>query len=231
MNFIEDAEKRSRVKILCNREELYHLSGMSKTAESVLAMSLRLYTGLFTDFVYISETELASQLHISSNDVYQAMLELDKRKIIHYIPRSGLPMLHLPTAREETHTLIIGRDIYEARKRAMEKRTGAVIDYAFNNKNCRVNRMLKYFGEHESCDCGKCDVCREKKRSRKNIQNASEVSLEKVLDFIRAHATGTSLTAIEAQCGADKKITASSLTYLCNEGIVEFREGLYFLTK
>ncbi|MCH5232931.1 MAG: RecQ family ATP-dependent DNA helicase [Muribaculaceae bacterium] len=230
LHFIEDYEKRSRVKILCEREELYHIHDVSKGAEKVLTSILRLYTGLFTDYGLIKESEVAYHSKLSETEVYESLLELDRAKILDYIPRSGLPVIYVPTAREETHAILIGRDIYEQRKEEMSARIESVIDYTFVDKTCRVKRMLAYFGEDNPEDCGKCDVCREKKKNPGYINEMKKGSLKKVIEYLRNHPEGVRALTIESQCGPDKELTASSLSYLCNEGIVLFKDNLYFLT-
>ena len=228
MQFIEDAEKRSRLKILCDREELYDIKFPDKKTEDVLSMSLRLYTGLFTDYVYIRESEIAHNLKINNSEVYESLQLLDKMKIVNFIPRSGLPMIYMPTAREEKSSLIIGKNIYEERKSIMEQRTEAVIDYGFNDQSCRVKRMLSYFGETGAEDCGKCDICREKKKKSSGKQ-IRENTMESILSFLKNHPEGCRFLTLENKCGPDKKIIAQSLSYLCSEGYVKFHENLYFI--
>ena len=53
----------------------------------------------------------------------------------------------------------------------MEQRIDAVLDYAFNDQQCRETRMLRYFGEQTGDSCGHCDVCIDR-RKRENTQPA-----------------------------------------------------------
>lgn len=230
MQFVEDIDKRSRMKILCEREELYDVKYPNKTVENVLTMCMRLYTGLFSDFVFIRESEIANSLKIGVQDVYSALLELDRMKLIDFIPRSGLPLIYLPTAREEQTSLIISRDIYENRKAVMEHRTESMIDYAFNGKSCRVQRMLRYFGESGASDCHKCDICRERYKDSK-ARHTKEKSIDLIMNFLDIHPEGARFLTLEANCGPDKTLIAQNLSYLCNEGYVRFENNLYFLNK
>lgn len=226
MHLIEDIDKRSRLKILCEREELYDIRFPNKTIENVLASALRLYTGLFADFVYIKEFEIAWKLNISISQVYESLQLLDKMKIVSFIPRSGLPLIYLPTAREERSSLIIGRNIYEDRKAIMEQRTEAILDYTFYDNTCRVKRMLEYFGEHDAKDCGKCDICRQKKKNRSSNQSKDEV-ISSILSCLKENPKGARFYMIESRCGADKNLIFQCLSYLCNEGFVKYSDELY----
>lgn len=229
LHFMEDYDKRSRMMVVCEREDLYHINGISTNAEAVMTATLRLYTGIFSDFQYINEYEIQKLTKLSPNQVYESLLELDKAKIINYIPRSGLPLIHVPTAREETKCLVIGKDIYENRKEQMSERIESVIDFAFNNTTCRVKRMLRYFGENNANDCGKCDVCRSRKNNPAKEKESVKEIVENILSYLKNHPEGARLISLESQCGANKKLISSSISHLCNEGFVQFKENLYFL--
>lgn len=227
MQFIEDIDKRSRLKILCPREDLYDIQYPDKITENVLSTALRTYTGLFSDFVYINENDLACSLKVTHNEVYKAMLELDKMKITSYIPRSGLPLIYFPTAREEKVSLIIGKDIYEERIGIMQQRVKAMLDYTFNDSKCRVRRMLKYFGEENPEDCGKCDVCRSRRKTNQTNKETGIVS--EILKVLREQPQGVMLVTLQAKCEVDRKVLANCISYLCNEGFIRHSDNLYFL--
>ncbi|MDE5712806.1 MAG: RecQ family ATP-dependent DNA helicase [Muribaculaceae bacterium] len=229
IHFIEDPDSRSRLKIVCEREELYDVHDISENADKVLAATMRLYTGLFTDYVYIREPEIAFRIQIAENSVYEAMLELSRRKIISYIPHSGIPMIYFPTAREEISSLLIGKDIYEQRKNAMTVRTESMLDYTFSAKDCRVQRMLAYFGETDSGKCRKCDVCRNNNKSISVSRIKEQDTLEKILGFVRSRPSGTTLAAIEIFCGKDTASTASIVSFLCNEGFLNCQNNIYHI--
>lgn len=230
MQFIEDYDKRSRLRIIVEREELYELKGISKTAIDVLSASLRLYTGLFIDYSFIRENEIANSLKLTQQEIYKAFLELNRNKIVSYIPRSGLPMIYLPTAREETSSLLIGKDIYEKRINDISARAEAVIGYAQFQKGCRVKEMLSYFGEENACDCGKCDRCREKKKTFKTENAKLENKIFEIYNFIKSDPSGVLLQKIQKHIG-NSDFTSKALSYLCNEGFIEFRENKYFSSK
>lgn len=227
LQFLEDPDSRSRFKVVVSREELYHINDLSDAAERVLSATLRMYTGVFSEYVYIRESEISSNLNITENDVYNSMLELSRKKIIGYIPHSGVPMIYFPTAREETSGVLIGKDIYEERKKAMSFRTEAMIDYAFRSGNCRVERMLDYFGEKGSGRCGKCDVCRDSRKATSSRKVDKEDLASRILSFLKSCPGGSTITGIENFCGGDKSMIASTLSFLCNEGFVSCKNNIY----
>lgn len=48
------------------------------------------------------------------------------------------------------------------RKEYLETQQDLLMSYVVNDRNCRVKNILSYFGEHDTDNCGKCDVCLSK---------------------------------------------------------------------
>lgn len=164
MEFNEDMGSRSRVLIVMDKRELYRTE-LSAAADAVLQAMLRHYTGLYADFVPVDEGDIAILASVPRQDVYEALLELSRRHVLQYIPQRTLPFIYFPTSRELPRYIQIPTEVYEARLEAATRRMESVIDYVFNDATCRVQRMMRYFGETDAPNCGKCDVCRAGRRA------------------------------------------------------------------
>lgn len=162
IEYVEETTSRSRLMVIMKKEELYSLDLDSDT-EEVFQSVLRNYTGLFADYVYINEVMIARSLNLSSDTVYRSLLYLTRIHAIHYIPRKTTPYIIYTTSRELPKHLIIPLEVYERQRERMERRIDAMKRFAFSIDGCRVNTMLRYFGENPVAPCGKCDVCRTKK--------------------------------------------------------------------
>lgn len=159
IDYCDDAFAGARATLICDKRELYDLP-VSAVADRVLQTMLREYSGLFADYVYIDENKIANDALTTVDDVYQSMLELQRCKVLHYIPRNTMPYVRIVTAREESRYLCIPRSVYEDRRERMKARIDSMKAFAFDTSGCRVKRMLEYFGQ-KSDGCGKCDYCRE----------------------------------------------------------------------
>lgn len=162
IDFQEEISTRSRVMILTTKEELYGLD-LSPTAENVLRQLLREYTGLFADYVYISEPVLASRLGLSDDTVYETLLLLTRMKVLHYVPRKTSPYIYFPTSREEERHVTIPKSVYEDRRDRLAHRINAMKRFVYDMDRCRVTTLLEYFGETDAKPCGRCDVCRSQR--------------------------------------------------------------------
>lgn len=218
IEYMEDAERRSRVIMTVDREELYDIDGISAMAEAVLTQVLRTYTGLFAEYVVISESSIARVLGISERQVYEALLELNRSKVLNYIPRSSVPLIYIPTSREEPKYLVIGRDIYEERKEAMHRRVEAMIDYAFNPSGCRENRILEYFGEKRDSYCLRCDVCRDNGKKRKE---RSSDAVTVICDYLKSKAYGVDIRVLQHELRLESSRISEVLGFLSAEGFIK----------
>lgn len=232
LHFEEEVENRSRLLIKASREELYDLRLSGKVSDKVLLQVLRTYPGLFSDYVYINEERIARETDIDQPDVYQALLEMSRTKLFHYIPRRRTPMLYVPTSREEGKYVSIGKDVYEMRKEVLSHRVEAMIDYGFNSSGCRVKRMLEYFGEENASDCGTCDVCRQKRKSeqRPPSRETQAIVIEALLSLLNSHPQGISLLQAQERCKPYRNEAREILRFLLEEGKVVVHDNLFFLS-
>lgn len=223
LEFSEENDRQSRVMILAEREELYHLTSLSKEAEKVLSGLMRLYPGLFSDYVYINEQKLSFETKVDVVRQYDALLELSRAKIIHYVPRSKVPFIYFPTAREERKYLIIGKNIYEERKAIVEKRTNAMLQYAFDVDMCRERRMLEYFGQKDGHDCGKCDVCRAKRPSK---PENDKIYLEKIMNYLNQKGGKSDIRILEHDLKIPTDKFKKYLSFLVGEGYLSIEDTI-----
>ena len=227
---IEETETRSRVMITAQKEELYDIKAVNSFTDIVLKTVLRLYPGLFADYVFINETEISRKSMRTEEEVYTALLELTRLGILHYIPRKRTPYIYFPTARENSKYLQIPKSVYEDRKEIMSKRTEAIIDYTYSSETCRVEKMLRYFGETDARPCGTCDVCLSHKKTSLSLRQQTlrrEELLEKLLQLLQQSNYGLTLNKICMHFISQQDEVSDLLAYLCDEGFVKFDNGLY----
>ena len=175
IEFIEEIETMSRVMIIVDKEELYNIDGDDEITDQVLRAILRTYTGLFADYVYIDEALISYRFHIKQEDIYQSLLRLNRKHILHYIPRRRTPYITYYSRRELPKYIQIPISVYEDRKRIVENRVNAMLNYTFAEKGCRENIILEYFGESPDMPCGRCDICRTEKARRRSEENIDKL--------------------------------------------------------
>lgn len=159
IHYEADPDNSARILFLLERNDLYFLENTTKETEAVITALLRLYGGLFTDYVYIDEGFVANEAGLTQPQVYMVLKELSKRHIVDLIPRRRIPYITYTRDREDGDRVIIPQSVYEERRAQYIKRIQAMLDYANNDHVCRSRQLLDYFGEECWQDCRQCDVC------------------------------------------------------------------------
>lgn len=184
LHYETDPNSAARVHILLDRNELYRLDSLTENEKSVMTALLRSYGGLFTDYEYIDESLIASQAQLTNDQCYHVLKSLDKRNIINFIPQRKMPYVSYLRNREDD--VIIPKTVYEDRKEQFIKRIDAMIAYVTNDKVCRSQQLLRYFGEDDTHACGHCDVCLDSKRNSMTLDNPTA---QKILELLGDKAT------------------------------------------
>ena len=153
----------SRIKFRVERDGLYNFQVKHGDFDGFIKLLLRSYSGLFSQFVRIDESLLARRSGLPPQKVYNYLLTLSTRQIIHYIPRKEIPVLTFLEERLDDKNLLISPERYNFRKERYEKRIGEMLRYASSESICRNQFLLSYFGQLDTPRCGRCDVCRQGK--------------------------------------------------------------------
>ena len=163
-------DSQAKIRFVVNRENLYKFQVENSFYDLFIKLLLRSYSGLFQDFINISEIELAKRASIDEQTVVKYLKRLAQYEILDYIPQKSKPQLIYLKERIDTNRLFISKENYSSLKKAANHRLNKVIAYVETNNKCRSQQLLSYFGERDSERCGNCDVCM--KRNRVKISTA-----------------------------------------------------------
>ena len=99
LEYTDEQDNASRILFTIRRDELYKLREMGTEAEALIQMILRSYTGVFTDYAYISEATLSVRTGLTREQIYTYWSRLPnvaswiifrtKRLLILYIRANG----------------------------------------------------------------------------------------------------------------------------------------------
>ena len=229
LEYTDEQDNSSRILFTIRRDELYKLREMGKEAEALIQSILRSYTGVFTDYAYISEESLAVRTGLTRQQIYNILVTLTKRRIVDYIPRKKTPYIIYTRERLELRFLHIPASVYEERKARYEARIKAMEEYVTTENICRSRMLLRYFGEKNEHNCGQCDVC----LSKRATDNLSEESYEEVKRQILNLLSHSPLTPAETadQIKAEKEDIGQVIRYLLDEGELKMQDGMLHISK
>lgn len=226
LEYTDEQDNASRILFTIHRDELYKLRETDPETEKLINVILRSYTGLFTDYAYINEDSLAIRSGLTRQRIYEILLMLTRRHILHYIPRKKTPYIIYTRERQEAGQLAITRDIYEERKESYITRIKAMTEYATAEDKCRSRMLLRYFGEKNEHNCGLCDVCLSKHHSGMKLGEFQEMENQ-----IREQLETSPLSAATLlnRINGEREKAERVLSYLLSEEIIQSNDGILSL--
>lgn len=185
--YSEDVETPTRVKIMVDRDNLYDVEFSDQSLLDIMEVLMRKYVGIFSFPVPIDEDFVATKCSISIVQLRQALYRLSIEHVIKYIPCDRADVLFLKTEHLAQGNVKLSPLRYKMLQKTYHKRMETMIEYVTEEDVCRSRFLLAYFGQSESADCGKCDVCR---RNISKVQVNAGVTSDALVDFINVECHG-----------------------------------------
>jgi ATP-dependent DNA helicase RecQ len=221
LEYIEEMEYSSRVRFIVGKDALYRFRGLPADYELLINALLRNYSGLFSDYVFIDERYLSRITKLSRHRMYEIFVSLSNRGLVSYAPSKKCPIITFTRHRVLGSELRFAREVYDERKAIFGDRLKAVINYATSDSKCRSRLLLEYFGEKDSEECRRCDVCVAKRAQGKSQQLGSkEEAVMQLLSDGKPHAIDE-LSALGLTDSDRKQL----LRALCDEEKIKIVDG------
>lgn len=222
LEYTDEQDNASRIMFTITKEELYRIREQSEDTEKLLRILLRSYTGLFTDYAYISEDNLSTRSGLSKQQIYETLLSLSRQHILHYIPAKKTPYIIYTRERQETERIYLSKEVYEDRKESYVQRINAMIEYAESENRCRSRMLLRYFGEKNEHNCGQCDVCLQQHQS--GLKSGEFESISQQLQTLLKE-NPLSLQEIKDKMQVPENHLMKVVSYLVSEEIIRQENG------
>lgn len=189
--YSEDVETPTRVKIMVDRDNLYDVEFSDQSLLDIVEVLMRKYVGIFSFPVPIDEDFVATKCSISIVQLRQALYRLSIEHVIKYIPCDRADVLFLKTEHLAQGNVKLSPLRYKMLQETYHKRMETMIEYVTEEDVCRSRFLLAYFGQSESADCGKCDVCRRNmSRVQVNAIVTEQETSDALVDFINVECHG-----------------------------------------
>lgn len=222
LEYTDEQDNASRIMFTITKEELYRIREQSEDTEKLIRILLRSYTGLFTDYAYISEDNLSTRSGLSKQQIYETLLSLSRQHILHYIPAKKTPYIIYTRERQETERVNLSKEVYEDRKESYVQRINAMIEYAESENRCRSRMLLRYFGEKNEHNCGQCDVCLQQHQS--GLKSGEFEAISQQLQALLKE-NPLSLQEIKDKMQVPENHLMKVVSYLISEEIIRQENG------
>ena len=223
LEYTDEQDNASRILFTIRRDELY------KLREMLIQTILRSYTGVFTDYAYISEDTLAIRTGLTRQQIYNILVTLAKRRIVDYIPHKKTPYIIYTRERLELRYLHIPASVYEERKARYEARIKAMEEYVTSESVCRSRMLLRYFGEKNEHNCKQCDVCLNRHETDCLPEDSFREMRKQILELLARKSLPPAgiANAIEAE----REDISRVIQYLLEEGELKMQDGMLHISK
>ena len=229
LEYTDEQDNNSRLMFTLTKEELYRIHETSPETEKLINIILRSYTGVFTEYAYINEETLSLRTGMTRQQVYDTLISLTRRRILHYIPGKKTPYIIYTRERQEADRLIFTKEVYEDRKKSFIRRIEAMTEYAETEDKCRSRMLLLYFGEKNEHNCGQCDVCLSSHSS--GIKQGVFDEISRAIEETLKEKDMTTSALMEKLESYDKENVTKVLSYLLAEEIIHQKNGMLSLPK
>jgi ATP-dependent DNA helicase RecQ len=211
----------TRLMFTAPAAELYQFQVRNEKWDGPIKTILRSYGGLFQEFVNINEEMLAKRCNMSMSEFQTMLKKLKELGFVDYIPHNGLPKIIFTENRVDSKLLYLSPEHYKFLKQRAEEKIYSVIDYVSTHVVCRSRMVLNYFDEKDAGDCGKCDICIERKK--RDTDGATEKIKEQVAQLLSSRNLHLEeLTSLLYHF--DSRLVVQSVNELADDGKIHIDE-------
>jgi ATP-dependent DNA helicase RecQ len=158
----------SKIKFQLGQGSLYKFQVEHPNQDVFIKLLLRSYGGVFDGYVSINEKVLGQREKVDESLVQKQLFQLHKLGVLDYQPQKTKPQLTFLESRADAASLDLNKALLSQRKETTTRKLEAIIGYANNSTICRSKKLVSYFDEYGSEDCGICDVCLMRKKVEMN---------------------------------------------------------------
>ena len=171
----------SKIRFEMGQGVLYKFQVEHPKFDNFIKLLLRSYGGVFDDYISINEKILGQREGVDEAVVQNQLIQLHKLGVLDYQPRKDKPQLSFVGNRADADSLNLSKALLQKRKQTAIDKLDGMLTYANNTSVCRSRKLVAYFNEPQSADCGVCDVCIERKKLA-----MSETEFEHLVEVIYA---------------------------------------------
>ncbi len=149
--------------IISNKQLLYYLEENPKF-DLVIKAVLRTYGGLFDNKVQINLVSICKKAGTSEKEALSILNTLNKDKIVEFEHQQNDASITFLVPREDENSIYPFSEYIKNQAVNKVRKIEALLKYVENDKKCRSQQLLNYFGDKTASKCGICSVCMPKEK-------------------------------------------------------------------
>jgi ATP-dependent DNA helicase RecQ len=157
----ESFSKKTSIQFIATKNQVFDYIDTYEKSALIIQTILRTYGGIFEYDTKINTWSIAKKINVPESVIIKTLEQLKKDEIITYNAQHNDIELVFLVPREDDRTINLFSKKVELLIEQKTKNIKAILGYIKNDKVCRSQQLLSYFGETRE-KCGKCDVCTKK---------------------------------------------------------------------
>ena len=162
------------LQFIIESKEVIRYISLNPKDEGVILTILRNYTGIYEAQTQISVSFIARKLATTSEFVQTVLSKLKEKNIIDYIAKNNDVTIIFNEIRDDDRTINKVAKFLENQNNLKTTNFNTVVAYIENTNQCKTAIILDYFGEKAQKDCGICDYCLNKNKSKIDEQSLAK---------------------------------------------------------
>jgi len=224
--FNESVFLPSRYMFRVFNEQLYNFQIQNQGWDPFIKTLLRSYGGAFENYVRLREFDIARRANMSTQQVIDALKQLQEVGILNYLPQTDHPQVTYLKSRQKENTLYINKHLIAQRKETYRLKIEAVFAYALHHL-CRSQMLLAYFDEDNAPKCGVCDICLEEKR-QVNAEEIGDVITNEIVELLSVGPLDIGGLVTSIKSGVEKE-RMETIRLLLDAGKLKSDGEVYYL--
>lgn len=151
--------RKVTVHFTASKEHLFDYIERNPSLSDLVKIVLRTYGGIFEFETLINTLLISKKLNTDENTIIKGLEKLASEEIIDFKgSHSDLELTYL-VPREDDSTINLFAKTVINQNKLKEEQVKEMLAYTDNDRICRSQQLLSYFGETKTHPCGHCDVC------------------------------------------------------------------------
>ena len=177
-------QKAASLQFIISNKQLFYYLEENPKFDPVIKSILRTYGGLFDNKIQINLTAISKKAASSEKEVIAILGNLQKDKIVSFDYQQNDASITFLIPREDEISIYPFSDYIKNQTLNKTSKIEALLAYIENDKKCRSQQLLEYFGDSDAKKCGICSVClpKEKYLKKKLIKSIYEDIIALLMD-------------------------------------------------
>lgn len=159
LTFSEQFQKKTRIHFLTSGKQLTFYLEANPQFDAVVKAILRTYGGTFDAPVEINLQIVSGKAGTSVQEATKLLQQLNKEGIADFEHDQHDTRITFLVPREDDITINPLVPYIKLQEKTKTEKIRQVLDYVENDRLCRSEQLLSYFGEKTTSPCGICSVC------------------------------------------------------------------------